>query len=60
MGIYTMVGGIMALELRILENKEGYGHLQQREKTKWVDGSTTTDGYYDWSDWEDVPTIMEE
>ena len=29
--------------------------LQQRTKTRWLDGSTTDNGCYGWSDWEDVP-----
>lgn len=33
--------------------------LQQRTKTKWIDGSTDKNGYYDWSEWGDVPVIKE-
>lgn len=33
--------------------------LQQRTKTKWVDGNTTENGYYTWSEWSDVPTVRQ-
>jgi len=31
--------------------------LQKRTKTKWVDGTTPTSGYFDWTEWEDVPVV---
>jgi len=34
--------------------------LQQRTKTRWVDGSTTENGYYGWSEWTDVPEVRED
>jgi len=34
--------------------------LQQRFKTKWIDGSTPTTGYYTWGEWADVPVVTKE
>jgi len=34
--------------------------LQQRTKTKWVNGSTTKNGHYDWSEWTDIPVVQED
>jgi len=52
------------IELRFEHRKVDNYHrgtraiLQQRTKTKWIDGSTVNGGYYDWSEWEDVPVVQ--
>ena len=43
------------IELRYLQRADKPLSLQQRTKTKWLDGTTTKNGRYGWSDWEDVP-----
>lgn len=48
-------------ERRVHDQRTGTAKiLQQRTKTKWVDGSTTDNGRYDWSEWEDVPVVRGE
>ena len=43
------------IELRYLQRADKSLLLQQRTKTKWLDGTTTKNGCYGWADWEDVP-----
>ncbi len=56
----------MMIELRLEERMTHTGRtgtekiLQQRTKTRWVDGSTDKDGYYTWSEWTDIPVVQEE
>ena len=45
------------IELRFLQLADNSLALQQRTKTRWLDGTTTKNGCYGWSDWEDVPTV---
>jgi len=51
------------IELRFIEratHSDGSGMikiLQQRTKTKWIDGSTTVNGYFTWGEWQDVPSV---
>jgi len=46
------------IELRYLQRADKPLSLQQRTKTKWLDGTTTKNGRYGWSDWEDVPAVL--
>ena len=45
------------IELRYLQRADKSLLLQQRTKTKWLDGTTTKNGCYGWADWEDVPVV---
>ena len=45
------------IELRYLQRADKSLLLQQRTKTKWLDGTTTKNGRYGWSDWEAVPIV---
>tara|TARA_R110002072_G_scaffold273116_2_gene433455 strand:- start:589 stop:990 length:402 start_codon:yes stop_codon:yes gene_type:complete len=45
------------IELRYLQRADK-SLLQQRTKTKWLDGTTAKNGCYGWSDWEAVPIAL--
>jgi len=34
--------------------------LQQRTKTKWINGSTTANGHFTWDEGQDVPLVKGE
>ena len=50
------------MELRYVTRQVSNGRegtakiLQFRAKTRWYEGSTTTNGRRGWSEWKDVPT----
>jgi len=57
---------VMEAELRVLNRRvhdQRTSHkeiLQQRTRSVWVDGSTTENGRYDWSEWKDIPVVQED
>jgi len=47
------------LQVQVLKRNGSEDVLQQRKRTKWVDGTTTTNGYFTWDEWEDVPVVQD-